>query len=131
MRKKVKLLLGSGGGVLASLSVAGPAFAQINLFPPNNYNNLRAVTPEKAIGTVIQILLFAAFIIAFIFLVIGGIRWMMAGGDKAAAESARGTLTAAIIGLIVVLAAWALLILIERLFGITIVSGPLAIPKFY
>ena len=51
-------------------------------------------------------------------LVIGGVRWITSGGDKAQTESARNQITAAIIGLIVVFAAWAVANLIELFFGV-------------
>lgn len=131
MARKIKLLLATGGSVLAYLTLASAAFAaQINL-KTGNYTNIESMTIPTFISGVVRLLLIVAFVIAFLFLVIGGIRWILSGGDKAAAESARGTLTAALIGLIIVLAAWAIMWLIEQLFGVTIVSGTLNIPKFF
>lgn len=57
--------------------------------------------------------------IVFVFMLIwGGIRYITSGGDKAQTESARGTLTAAIIGLVIVFSAWAILNLAEIFFGV-------------
>src|SRR4030043_298221 len=57
------------------------------------------------LGNIIAILLIVGVIVAFIFLVIGAIQWMTAGGDKAALELARGKVMSAIIGLIALFAA--------------------------
>jgi hypothetical protein len=56
-------------------------------------------------------------------LIIGGVRWITSGGDKAATEAARGQITAALVGLVIVFAAWAILQLIELFFGVDILGG--------
>jgi len=57
-----------------------------------------------AIASVISILMFVAFMAALVFLVIGGVKWIISGGDKEGAGKAKETVTAALIGLSVVLA---------------------------
>jgi len=61
-------------------------------------------------------------------LVIGGIKWIASGGDKAQTESARNQITAALVGLVIVFAAWAILALIKVFFGIDILTT-LTIPS--
>lgn len=57
----------------------------------------------------------------FLFMLLtGGIDWIRSGGDKQALESARGKLVSAIIGLVVLFAAWAVFTLLENLFGINL-----------
>lgn len=132
MKTKIKLLLGSGGAALASLSLTGVAFAANNInLKPGGFENITGANLNSMISGAVKLLLLVAFVIAFIFLLIGGIRWILSGGDKAAAEAARGTLTAAIIGLVIVLAAWAIMWFIEQLFGVQIVSGTIGIPNLY
>ncbi|MEK7112404.1 MAG: hypothetical protein AAB875_03680, partial [Patescibacteria group bacterium] len=65
------------------------------------------------------ILVIAALVFFFI-LVIGGIRWIASGGDKAHTEAARSQITAALVGLVIVFAAWAIVQLINTFFGIDI-----------
>ena len=122
-----------GAAAVTSLSLAVPAFAgaNLNLKPGNELNNIQNITAATAVSGAIRLLLLIAFVIAFIFLIYGGIRWILSGGDKAAAESARGTITAAIIGLIIVLVAWAIMWFVEQLFGVAIVSNSLNVPRFY
>jgi len=70
------------------------------------------------------ILLFAfAALLAFIFIIIGGIQWITSGGDKIAAQSARDRITAAVVGLVIVVAAFALTLIITTLLGVNIFSG--------
>ena len=64
------------------------------------------------------ILVFVIAILVFFFMFIaGGIQWMTSGGDKAATESARGRITAALIGLLIVFMVYAILTLIKTFFG--------------
>lgn len=67
---------------------------------------------------VITILLIAAVVISTVFLIYGGIRWIISGGDKAAVEAARNTIIAAIIGLVVSFVAFLIIQLIATSFGL-------------
>lgn len=129
MKRKIRLVSGSGITFFMSLSLVKSVFAA-DLNPPTGYTALGTITFDSVIKGILQILLFLGFFLAMVFLLIGGIRWIASGGDKAAAESARGTLTAAIIGLIIVLATWAIVNIIEGMFGINIVGASITLPKF-
>ncbi len=86
--------------------------------------------PITVIQGIIRFILLIAFIIAFIMLLIGGIRWIMAGGDEKSVEKARNTITAALIGLVVVLVAYALIRVVEIFFGVNVITGAAAIPVY-
>jgi uncharacterized membrane protein len=79
------------------------------------------VLPEYKIGTLIGGLISWGIIIAvimtFIYLVWGGIQWISSGGDKAGIQQARERITSALIGLALVVAAWALMQIISRFLG--------------
>ena len=66
-------------------------------------------------------LIVAAIIFIFVML-IGGISWMLAGGDKNQVESARGRVVSGIIGFLIVLSVFAIASFIEILFGIDITN---------
>jgi len=51
---------------------------------------------------------------------LGGIRWIMSQGNKGNVENARNQITNALIGLAIIFAAWAIMKLIETLFGVNI-----------
>src|SRR2546430_2239950 len=57
---------------------------------------------------VINILFVIAVILAIIFLIWNGIRWILSGGDKARVEAARSGIIGALIGLVIALAAFIL-----------------------
>jgi len=70
------------------------------------------------VGGAVGLVIIFALIIAFFFLIIGGIKWITSGGDKAQVEEARNQITNALIGLAIVAAAWAIMKLIGFFFGI-------------
>lgn len=66
---------------------------------------------------------FVLGVVIFLFIVIvGAIQWIASGGDKAAIESARGKITNAIVGIIILFSLFAVFTLIENFFGINILS---------
>jgi len=103
--------------------------ATIALDPGTGFEDIANITVGSIISGAIQLILIVAALIFFFLLIIGGIRWMTAGGDKEKAGAARGQLTSALIGLAIVFAAWAIIRLIEVLFGVSIISG-FDIPTF-
>ena len=111
-------------------ALAGVVYAQQNipLNPPVGFENLAHITIPGIITTVIKLVLVIAALIAFFFLVFGGIKWITSGGDKEGTAKAQGTITAALVGLVIVFAAWAIIKLLEVFFGIQILSS-LNIPQ--
>jgi hypothetical protein len=73
------------------------------------------------IGTVINFILRVVMVIAillvFFYLILGGIEWITSGGEKGKTEAARNKITAAIIGLIVLAASYAILTLLLQFLG--------------
>ncbi|MBI3385909.1 hypothetical protein HY031_02365, partial [Candidatus Gottesmanbacteria bacterium] len=57
------------------------------------------------------------------------IKWITSGGDKAGMEEARNKITHAIVGLIIVGAAWAIMTLVQNFLGVTIIGGSLQFPQ--
>lgn len=64
---------------------------------------------------IITVLLAAVFSVAVVFLVIGGFRYIISQGNEEGVEKAKGTITNAIIGIVVVLLAWIILQVIYNL----------------
>lgn len=56
----------------------------------------------------------------FIMVIIGGYGFLFAGGDQKKLEKARGTLTAAIAGVAVIVVAYLILLTIEKFTGVTV-----------
>ena len=66
----------------------------------------------------INLLLIAAVVFAILFAIWGGVDWVTSEGDKKKAESARGKITLAIIGLVVVFVSFALIRFIFTFFHV-------------
>lgn len=107
------------------LAVAGD---KINLKPSDgtDFAPLGGLTVPSIVSALIRFTVVVAAIVFFFILVIGGIRWIASGGDKAQTEAARSQITSALVGLVIVFAAWAIVALINTFFKIDIFS--LSIP---
>lgn len=92
--------------------------------------NVRITDLGQLISAVVGTLLVIAALLAFVFLIMGGIQWITSGGDKAGMEAARNKITHAIVGLVIVGAAWAIMVLVQNFLGFNIVgSEGINIPK--
>lgn len=76
----------------------------------------------KLLSNLLALLFFFAALLAFIFILIGGIQWITAGGDKVAASAARDRITAAVVGLLIVVAAFAITLILSTVLGINLFS---------
>ena len=76
----------------------------------------------KLLPSLVSLILVVGAVIFFFSLVMGAIQWISSGGDKQKLESARGRITSAIIGLVVLLAAFAIIRIIQDFFGIEILT---------
>lgn len=115
----MRRLMSLAGSTLALLTLASPASAAIDAdvtgFETGGipFSNL-----GKLMSNALALLFFFAGLLAFLFIVIGGIQWITAGGDAKAASAARDRITAAVVGLLVVVAAFAVTLILGQLFGI-------------
>ncbi len=75
---------------------------------------------ECAFSNFISVILALAGIVLFIMLVIGGFRYLVSGGDPKAVEAAKGTLTQAIVGLVILVLAFLILVLIREITGVNV-----------
>lgn len=84
---------------------------------------LTAVT--KTISSIIGFMTIAAGIWFIFQFLVGGFFWMTSAGDKAKLHEARERLTNAFVGLIIVVASWAILALASQFLGVNfIISSP-------
>lgn len=121
----LNLLAGAPGGPSEIKNpVLGPALqGYANSEGGNQF--FSALLPNAIILTFI-----VGSLIFFFMLVTGAIQWISSGGDKQALEGARGKITNALIGLVLLFAALAIIRLIESFFGVSILTldiGPLKI----
>ncbi|MFA7087863.1 MAG: hypothetical protein WC146_00790 [Patescibacteria group bacterium] len=91
--------------------LAIPALAQTDPFGINSVNNeigLSSTDPKVAITRVIKIALSFLAIIAVVIVLFGGFKWMTSMGNEEKASEAKKILGAGVIGLVIILSAWAL-----------------------
>lgn len=97
----------------------------------NQPSNIKISDVGQLISAGVGTLLIIAALLAFFYLILGGIQWITSGGDKAGMEAARNKITHAIVGLIIVGAAWAIMLLVQNFLGVSIIGGTLSFPKPY
>ena len=115
----MKRVIGAITSVTALLATPSYVFAQgeVSLVIPVP-DMIKITDLGKFISAILASILVIATLAAFIFLIIGGLRWITSGGDKGSVEGAQKQIQAAIIGLFVVFAAWAIMLVVGKFLGI-------------
>jgi len=104
------------------LLFATPVYAQttINTCPTSGpFNRLCNLNIGTVIGTAITYIFVVAAIVALGFLIWGGLKWIISGGDKSAVQGAKDHIIAALIGLVVIFLSYVILSLVLNFFGIS------------
>ena len=102
--------------------------AQMNIKKPDT---IQITDLGQLISALVGTVLIIAALLAFLYLILGGIKWITSGGDKAGMEEARNKITHAIVGLIIVGAAWSIMTLVQNFLGVQIIGGSINLPKPY
>lgn len=76
---------------------------------PTQADALSQIQPNQLPTFLITLLFIVGIIIAIVFLIYGGIKWILSGGDSKQVEGARNHIVAAIVGLIIVIGAFFIL----------------------
>jgi hypothetical protein len=121
-------------GIASFLALAPKAFAEISVpfvAPPQGAN---LPSTADAVGRIpqflITLLVVVGVIIAVVFLIYGGIKWILSGGDSKQVEGARNHIVAAIVGLIIVIGAFFILTVVFTIItGEAFNFGALCIPN--
>ena len=93
-------------------------------------NTGKVPSMETLIAFAVQALFIVAGLLAFLYLILGGIKWITSGGNKEDVTKARDQIQAAIIGLIVVFGVLAIVGLMEKILGVGLgVTAPIVIPS--
>lgn len=84
----------------------------------------------KAIPAAVGMAFVIGVLIFLFMLIIGAIQWISSGGDKDNLAAARGKISSALVGIVILFATFAIIQLIENFFHIKILTldiGPLVI----
>jgi len=111
--KKISLIL----GLVAFISIPSIIYAQDFTVPnPVGVGNL-----EGIINIILQVAFGVAGLVAVIYLIIGGYRYITSSGNPEAVEGAKSTIINSIIGLIIILAA---VLIINYIFRALNIADP-------
>lgn len=69
---------------------------------PQTIPTLKTTSLQNLAGFFFELIVLLGIIAALVFVIYSGIAWITSGGDKQKVEKAKGTLTYAIVGLIVI-----------------------------
>jgi len=89
---------------------------------------VQLVDLQEIFKNVVNVALGFAGIAFFILLLVGGFKYMSAGGDPKAIDSAKKTLTAAIAGLLVVILSFLVLVFIKEFTGVDLTEFKIVNP---
>ena len=113
MQKFSKFLLSLA--IVAALAIPMVTMAQSNnnLFGMNEVstglnNTLSTADPRVVVGRIINVVLGFLGVIAVGIILLGGFKWMTAGGNEDKVGEAKKLLGAGVIGLVIILSAWAI-----------------------
>ena len=111
--KITKILTATGIAALMMLPVAAFASGTLNaddlgVNAVGNTIKLGQGDVRQTAGNIINVALGFLGIIAVIIVLVGGFKYMIAGGDEAKTKSARGWIISGIIGLAIILSGWAI-----------------------
>jgi amino acid transporter len=104
MKKQFLLLF------ILSLFLLPQATNAVSFYDPSSTLGLGSADLQATIVSVIQWILGFLGLIAVVLILYGGFTWMTAGGNEEKVEKAKKIITAAVIGLVIVLLAWAIIL---------------------
>ena len=73
-----------------------------------NYKALNEATPEQITSNIITALMSVLGLVFLIFMIYAGVTWLLAGGDEKKVEKSKAVIKQSIIGLVIVIAAYAI-----------------------
>ena len=107
--KKIAAGVSALGGIFAAL----PAFAQLNNSVAGGFNYATVTGPcttdlRTIVFTIVNVILGFLSIIAVLIILMGGFKWMTAGGNEEKVEEAKKLIIAGVVGLAVIFTSFAI-----------------------
>lgn len=134
MKKLLILILVSIIGLTTLVSVTLAAVGDNPIGPINVPSGIPGAGVTNALEAQEKLIEFVRGIIRVAFLIggvgvlfffaLGGIRWIFSGGDKQQIDQAKGMITAAIVGFVILALSYLILLLIGTFFKVEIVQKP-------
>ena len=118
--KKITVPLTALGTIALLASPAFAASTKLGLCASGetgaNFSALCSLNFTNFPGLMISAVFVIAILIALIYLIWGGLKWILSGGDKTKVDAARGAIVAAIVGLILVFLSYFIVSVVVPIF---------------
>ena len=125
----MKKLLAPFATLVSTLAFPAVAFADsVNACPGGNFNVLCNLNAQKLLTNGINLIFVAAALMALVFLIIGGIKWLTSQGEKEGVNKARETIVASIVGLVIIFLSYLIVNFVLQLF-VNVSLSNLTFPK--
>jgi hypothetical protein len=112
--KLAKLALGLGAVVLLAAPVASHAQTSFSIESIGSQIGLGNADLKTTVLNIVRLVLGLMTLIAVVLVIYGGFVWLTAAGNEDNIDKAKKIISAAVIGLIVILLAWAVVIFVAR-----------------
>lgn len=93
----------------------------------------RDITGERflawGVGTYVQLIMMVASIALIFYFLFGGLMWLTAGGDAKKVESAGKQLTNAIVGMVIIAAGWAFIMVFGTVLHLNPAQNGISLPN--
>lgn len=76
----------------------------------------------------LALLLIVSFVIALIWMILNGLRFILAQGDEKTVASAWTQIYWTLIGMVIIMGSFAIIKMVETFFGVSVLSGDLKLP---
>ena len=107
----------AGIAIVMSLTLPFATFADLPAPSCGTLNGVNcnvSASPNSLIITVINIMLGVAFLVAVLFLIFGGFRYIFSAGNEEAAEKGRNTVLNALIGVAIIILSYVIVQIVSR-----------------
>ncbi|MFA6081235.1 MAG: hypothetical protein WC741_02405 [Patescibacteria group bacterium] len=85
---------------------------------------------DMVLTFLLRFLFIVGGLVAVLYLLLGALAWITSGGNKESVDKAREKIQAAVVGLVVMFAVLALMVVIENIFSLGLgISKPILFPK--
>ena len=84
--------------------------------PTGSFGILCSVSFQQLLSNGINLIFAVAAILALVFLIIGGVKWLTSQGEKEAVNKARETIVAAVVGLVIIFLSYLIINFVLNLF---------------
>jgi TRAP-type C4-dicarboxylate transport system permease small subunit len=99
-----------------------PGDIGLTMSKASGFDTLSNATIPKMITVALNLALIAVSLIFFFVLIFGGLKWITSEGDEKKLTAARNQVTNALVGLVIVFAAWAIVALLGSIFNVNILK---------